>query len=127
MGSNFVNPGELGKREVVMLPRNEKRHRELINNLLDLLRQNNIDIPDDSLTEYLEKRFFTLEVEEDKTIDVFIRNHEVHRDVIYFLNELLQSNNIDINTNLKDYITNINKYDCQWEDYRKESGDNGKR
>ncbi|MDD4187367.1 MAG: hypothetical protein PHX04_01150 [Bacilli bacterium] len=123
MQNNFINPGDIEKREIIILPRNEQRHRESIIYLLDLLKTNGIDIPDESLKDYLDKRFFDSELGEEKNMNVYMKNDNVHRSVISFLNKLLQSNNIDItDESQKDYLSNIHIYDCQWKDYRKESG-----
>lgn len=116
------------EREMIMLVRNEKRHREAIIYLLNLLKKQNLDIPDDSLTKYLEERFFNTELEEEKEMMVYMKNQRVHRDVISFLINLLESNNINIpDADLAKYLSKINDYDCMWEDYRKEPAKNGKR
>ena len=126
MEKQFPGPGEIHKREMIMLPRNEERHREAIIYLLDLLKSHDISILDESLKDYLEERFFGTELNEEKDMNIWMENQQVHRSVISFLQDLLQLNNIDIpDEKLKDYLENLMEYDCMWEDYRKESGENG--
>ena len=122
MAHKFFNPEEISERAMQITIRNEKRHQEVINDLLKILKTNNIEIPDDSLIDYLENRFMQpLEIRENEDeMTVRIDNERTHRDVISFFEELLQSNNVDIpDESLKDYLENIGKYDCMWEDYRK--------
>ena len=58
----------------------------------------------------------------ENDMKLFIRNDKRHREAIKYLLNLLQSHNIDIpSESLKDYVSNIGRYDCMWEDFRKES------
>lgn len=109
---------EIHKREKTMQIRNEKRHQEAINYLLEILKENNLDIPDESLKEYLQKYYDAYGEPDETNLD---ENEQTHRDVISYLMNLLQTENIDISDdNLKTYLTKIGDYDCMWEDYRKE-------
>lgn len=84
-------------------------------------KTNDIDFPDASLKDYLDKRFWGSQLGEEKNMNVYMQNDNVHRSVISFLNEQLNANNIDItDDSQKDYLLNINLYDCQWKDYRKQ-------
>ena len=86
---------------------------------MDLLKTNDINIPDENLKDYLIKRFFDAELTEEKDMNVYMKNNNIHLSVISYLNELRISNNIEITDEIqKDYLSNINEYDSQWEDYR---------
>ena len=105
------------EREMIMLPRNEKRHRYTINVFLKLLEENKIVIPDKELIAYLEEDFFGSETKEKKDMMVYMKNQDMHRSVISFLKDLLDEKHIFIqNETLKSYLKNVVRHDCMVED-----------
>ncbi len=115
MEKKFINPEEIRERERIILIRNEKRHKQVINYLLELLQLNDIDILDENLKDYLATEYL-------KEYAPNIKDEQIHRDIINYLINTIQSNKIAIsNENLKEYLSNIANYDCMWEDYKNHS------
>lgn len=53
-------------------------------------------------------------------MELLMRNTNRHLEIIDYLLNLLEENNIDItNESVKDYLINFGKYDSMWKDYRK--------